>query len=58
MIFIINPVPEFELSREKCLERLKAIYGLADSGDEWHRTLVDHVQIDLKMTPTIIDPSL
>ena len=40
------------------MELLKLIFGLADSGDEWHRTLDDHVQIDLKMTPNIIDPSL
>ena len=57
-IFITNPAPEFELSPEECLELLKPIYGLADSGGEWHRTLDDHVQIDLKITPTIIDPFL
>ena len=57
-IFITNPVPLFELSPEECLELFKQIYGLADSGDEWHRTLDDHGQIDLKMIPTTIDPSL
>ena len=57
-IFIKNPEPEFELSPGECLELLKTIYDLADSGDEWHRTLDDHVQIDLKMISTLIDPSL
>ena len=57
-IFITNSAPEFELSPEECLKLLKPIYGLADSEDEWHRTLDDHVQIDLKMTPITIDPSL
>ena len=33
-IFITNPTPDFELSPEECLEHLKPIYGLADSGDE------------------------
>ena len=46
-IFISNPTPEFELSSEEFLQLLKPTYGLADTGDEWHRTLHDHVQIDL-----------
>ena len=53
----MNPVPEFDLSPEECLKLLKLIYGLTDSEDELHRTLDDHVQIDLKMIPTIIDLS-
>ena len=57
-MFITNPAPELELSPEECLELLKPIYGLVDSGDEWNQTLDDHLQIDLKMTSTIIDPSL
>ena len=57
-IFIMNPPHEFYLSPEECLIFLKPIYRLADLGDEWHRTLDDHVQFDLKMTPTIIGPSL
>ena len=57
-IFITYTAHEFELSAEECLELLKPIYSLADSGDEWHRTLDDNVQFDLKMNPTIIDPSL
>ena len=57
-IFITNLAPEFELSPEECLELPKPIYGLADIGDESHGILDDHAQIDLKMIPTIIDPSL
>ena len=45
-IFIKNPAPKFELSPEDFLELFKPIYGLADSGDERHRTLDDNVQID------------
>ena len=33
-IFITNLAPEFELSPEECLELLKPIYALPDSGDE------------------------
>ena len=54
----MNLLPEFELSAEDCLELLKPVFDLAESGDEWHITLDYHVQIDLKMTPTIIHPSL
>ena len=57
-IFITNLVPELELALKECLEILKPIYVLTDSGDEWHRTPDDHVQIGLKITPNIIDPSL
>ena len=57
-IFIENLVRELELSPEQYWELPKPIYCLADSGDEWNRTLDDHVRIDLKMTPIIIDPSL
>ena len=46
------------MSFEEDLELPKLIYGLADSIDEWHRNLDDHVQIDLKMIPTLIDLSL
>ena len=57
-IFITNPAPELDLSPHEYLELLKPTCGLADSGDQWHKTLDDHIQIDLEMTPTIIDPSL
>ena len=56
-MFITSPAPEFELFAEKCQELLKPIYGIAYSGDEWKRTLDDHIQIDLKLTPAIIDTS-
>ena len=54
----MNPAPKFELSPEECLKLFKQIYVLADSGAECHRNLDDHIQIDLKMTTTIIDPFL
>ena len=40
------------------LKLLKPIYALAGSDDQWHRTLDDHLQIDLEMTPTIFYSSL
>ena len=40
------------------MELLNPVYGLADSGDERRRTLDDHIQIDLRIVPTIIDPPL
>ena len=57
-ISITNTAPEFELSPDECLELLKPIYDLADLGDQWHQILHDHLQMDLEMTTTIIDPSL
>ncbi len=38
-IFIEKPVPEFELAPEQCLQLLKPLYGLCESGDLWHKTL-------------------
>ena len=57
-IFITNPAPKFDLSPQACLELLKPIYGLVDSRDQWNQTLDDHIQINLEMTCTIIDPLL
>ena len=57
-IFITCPAPELELPSEECLELPIPIYGLDDSGDEWHRAQNDHVQIDLKMALPFINPSL
>ena len=58
IIFIMNPETELELYPQECLELLLPIFGLAESEDEWHQALDHHVQIDLKMNPTIINPSL
>ena len=38
-----NPAREFELSLEVFLELLRPVYGLSNSGDEWHLALEDHV---------------
>ena len=37
---------------------LKPIYGLHESCDEWNQNLDEHVQINLKMTSSIIHTSL
>ena len=57
-MFVTNRAPELGICPEEYLEQLKTICSLADSGDEWYRALDDHMQIDLKMTPIVIDPSL
>ena len=50
-IFIRNPVPEFALDPHQCLQLLKPLYGLCESGDLWHKALDDHHRKDLKMRP-------
>ena len=57
-IFINNLAPEFDLSSEEVLKLLKLIYTFTGSDDEWHRVLDVHIQIDLDMTPRILDSSL
>ena len=41
-VFINNPAPKFELERKECFELLRLLYGLADAGDLWHRSLENH----------------
>ena len=57
-IFIREPVPEFELDPKECLELLKPLYGLCESGDLWHATLDKHHRHDLNMQPLRSDPAL
>jgi len=57
-VFIRNPVAEFELNPEQCLQLLKPLYGLCESGDLWHKTLDDHHRRVLKMSPMRSDPAL
>ena len=37
---------EFKLSPNRLLKLLNPLYGLADSGDYWGRTLRDHILKD------------
>ena len=57
-IFVRDPVPEFELDPSQCLQLLKPLYGLCESGDLWHRTLDEHHKRILGMTPKKFDPAL
>lgn len=57
-IFIDKPVPEFELQPSQCLQLLKPLYGLCESGDHWHETLDKHHREELRMTPFKCDPAL
>ena len=46
-IFIKNTPEKFELKLDKCLHLLKPLYGVCDSSDLWHKTLMDHLESDL-----------
>ena len=51
----IKPTGEFELNQGKLLKLLKPLYGLADRGDYWGRTISNHIKEDLNMTGTTSD---
>lgn len=57
-IFIRKPVGEFELEPSQCLQLLKPLYGLCESGDFWHDTLDKQHRDDLGMRPFRSDPAL
>ena len=57
-IFIENPVAEFELKPDECLQLIKPLYGLCESGDLWHQTMDKHHREDLGMKPLRSDPAL
>ena len=57
-VFIKNPALEFELDPGECFELLRPLYGLADAGDLWHKSLENHLINDLHMESSMADPSL
>ena len=57
-IYIDRPCPEFSLNPDQCLQLLKPLYGLCESGDLWHATLDRHHRKDLGMKPLDSDPAL
>ena len=54
----IKPSPEFKLSPNQLLKLLKPLYGLADSGDYWGRTLRKHLLNDIGMSASTTDGAL
>lgn len=50
--------PEFKLADDQLLEIIRPLYGLADSGDYWHGTILKHLKSDLSMQITACDLSL
>ena len=57
-IFIKTPVNEFEPDPSECLQLLKPLYGLCESGGLWHKTLDRHHREDLNMSAFRSDPAL
>lgn len=57
-VFIARPVREFELDPSQCLQLLKPLYVLCESGDLWHETLDRHQKEDVGMKPLRSDPAL
>eukprot|EP00737_Agarophyton_chilense_P000247 gb/GEZJ01000282.1/.p1 GENE.gb/GEZJ01000282.1/~~gb/GEZJ01000282.1/.p1 ORF type:complete len:768 (+),score=79.54 gb/GEZJ01000282.1/:1785-4088(+) len=57
-IFIKDTVPEFELNPGQCLQLLKPLYGLCESGDLWYKTMDDHHRKELGMQRFRFDPAL
>jgi Reverse transcriptase (RNA-dependent DNA polymerase) len=55
-VFIDKPAPELELSPHQALKLLRPLYGLADSGDFWHRELSKHHR-NMGMRPLTTDNS-
>jgi hypothetical protein len=54
----VKPTADFDISEDKMLKLIRPLYGLADSGDYWGKTLLTHITEDLEMTSTIGDPAL
>lgn len=51
----IQPSKEFELNENQVLKLLKPLYGLADAGDYWGKTMSSHLRNDLEMETTTSD---
>ena len=51
----VKPSPEFNLDSNQLLKLVKPLYGLADSGDYWGRTLMNHLEKELGMKSSVTD---
>jgi hypothetical protein len=54
----IKPSAEFKLNANQALKLLRPLYGLADSGDYWGSTLLNHLKEMLGMKQTVGDPAM
>lgn len=57
-VYIKRAVPEFELSPHECLQLLRPLYGLCESGDLWFETLTNHHRDKLGMASARSDAAL
>ena len=57
-VFVSNPAPEFELDANKCLDVLKTLYDLADSGDLQHSMLLNNFVRVISLINTLADQFL
>ena len=53
-----QPSKEFHLGPKQMLKLLRPLYGLADSGDYWGRTLRYHLESTIRMQSTTTDGAL
>ena len=51
----VEPSPEFNLDSNQLLKLLKPLYGLADSGDYWGRTLKNNLEKEVGMKACVTD---
>jgi Reverse transcriptase (RNA-dependent DNA polymerase) len=54
----IKPSDEFELNANQVLKLLRPLYGLADSGDYWGSTQLNHLKEKLGMKQMVGDPAM
>jgi hypothetical protein len=54
----IKPSAEFDLNANQVLKLLRQLYGLANSGDYWRSTLLNHLKEELGMKQTVGDPAM
>ena len=54
----LKPSKEFGLAPDRLIKLPKPLYGLADSGDYWGRTLSEHLLKDIGMKKTLGDGAL
>ena len=57
-LFIFDVPEEFGIKEDECLQEVKPIYGLGDSGELWHAEIDGHHRKVLKMVPLASDSGL